>query len=55
MMQVHLIEDLEDELARLLQKARQSHQGEAREPTSQPVALHRPLSPKGWVQCLSRP
>lgn len=32
-MQVHIIEGLEDELAWLLQKARQSHQGEAREPS----------------------
>lgn len=50
-MQVHLMEGLEDELAWLLQKAKQSHQGAAREPTPQAVDL----SPQEWVQCLSWP
>jgi len=46
MMQGDLIQDVEDQLAFFLQKARQSHQGWAKESTFQPAGLHRVLSPR---------
>lgn len=55
MMQVGLIQDLEDQLALLPGKARQSHQGWAQRPTPLPVGLHMVLSPRRWEQCLSCP